>query len=183
MLKIIPVLLIVLIVSGSNPVLADSNTELPDNSNKSEFVSPECAFYSSFLPFWSGSWNSEFNFRGLIFQPPKILGASIIGVSVVTLGVMTYHHNDIPNDEKTSYYAFISTIGLISCLVYVPAALLDAFYSKNYAFEYNNRHTHNVKKSGIFFTLRPDMIVNDGKNENENLLKQSQLAVYFQCVI
>lgn len=165
--------------SGNHECIAQ-NTNIEQELRKSDnvknelFVSPEKAYYMSFIPVWSGSWNAEFNLHGLLYQPVKLYGATFLLLGIFLFSVGVYGIFAGWDGEGTGSTLGYGSIGIgVGGSIYVGFSTLDAQYSEDYVEQYNIRNRNanfrsNHDSNGTIF--RPFVTVNKipgSKFENE----------------
>ncbi len=144
--------------------------------NNSNLLLPDNAYDMSFIPGWSGSWNAEFNGKGLIYQPGKIFGALLMSICVVGIIITPFGPEDDGTKARSIGWGCI--FGAIGFFIYYPFATSDAEYSSKYVNSYNARKfkqtllfNNNTSNNVSFNTF---LITN---NANSNLTKYDGIGI------
>jgi TolB-like protein len=139
-------------IHGKKPVKVDLGNKREYRGDYAEHHSPTIACVSScLLPFWSGSFNAEYNNWGIAFAITKTI--SLIGYFtwVLNLG------SDTSSIDKSSSSNDVIVMFILMS-VYGALTLADAIYSYNFVDLYNKKYLvindENIKSVSISLSPR-----------------------------
>jgi len=158
-------------ISYANTINSKAIAELPPcNIENSSYpsLSQDKAYDMSFIPGYSGSWNAGFNWKGLSYQPAKVLGAVFIAIGIGIWIILPFEKGDIGYKSRGFGYGCMSAG--FGALLYVPFSIFDAEYSSDFIMKYNSKcnvnstNRENYNKSTSF---SPFVIYSNSNKSND----------------